>query len=208
MKPLKKIEEILEGPFIKFWLDKMESDLMLRFPDSPERFFIKEEQMVNFARIMLIIYYYAREEESIDETERLTNKHIVALKRATIYLLNRIQNLETDTSSWITIETIDQDTIYLSRIVDIFRKIRDNIVYDGFKRTDEDKDKLLYEKVHLQIPDLTKRQFRHIVDLGNFLDLVQRSPNYEKRYLRFVYKIYNENVSTDIKKELGLVFIE
>lgn len=208
MKFPQKIEEKIEGPSIKLWLDKMESDLMLRFPDSLERLFIKEEQMVNFARIMLIIYYYAKEEESIDETERLTNKHIVALKRATICLLNRIQNLETDTSFWITVEIIDQDTIYLSRIVDIFRKIKDNIVYDGLKRTDEDKDKLLYEKVHLQIPDLTKRQFRHIIDLGSFLDLVQRSPNYEKRYLRFVYKIYDENVSTDIKKELGLVFIE
>lgn len=40
------------------------------------------------------------------------------------------------------------------------------------KQTNEDKIKLLYEKVHLQIPDLKKSQFRHIIDLGNFLDLV------------------------------------
>lgn len=105
----------------------------------------------------------------------------------------------------ITIETIDQDVIYLSRIVDIFHTVKKNIVYDVMKRTNKDKDKLLYEKVHLQIPDLKKSQFRHIIDLGNFLVLVQRSPNYEKKYLRFVHQIYHKNVSADIKKDLGIV---
>lgn len=183
----------------------MESHLMKMFPDCPERLFIKEEQMVNFARIMLIIYNSAKDEKSINESERLTYKHIVAMKRATIRLLKQIQITDIDTSSLITVETIDQDVLYLSRIVDIFRTVKKNIVYDGMKRTNEDKDKLLYEKVHLQIPDLKKSQFRHIIDLGNFLDLVQRSPNYEKKYLRFVHQIYYENVSADIKKDLGIV---
>lgn len=200
-----KLTDKIEGPFAKRWLDRMESHLMRTFPDYPECLFIKEEQMVNFARLMLIIYNSAKEEKSISEIERLTYKHIVAMKRATIRLLNQIQISDIDTSPLITIETIDRDIIYLSRIVDIFRTARNTIVYDGMKRTDEDKDKLLYEKVQLQIPDLTKRQFRHIIDLGNFLDLVQRSPNYEKKYLRFVYKIYHENVSADIKRDLGLV---
>lgn len=202
---MKSIDK-LDGLFVKQWLDKMESHLMNRFPDYPERLFIKEEQMVNFARIMLIIYNSAKKEESIYDSERLTYKHIVAMKRATICLLKPIQSTDIDTtSSLITIETIDQDIIYLSRIVDIFRAVRMSIVYDGMKRTDEDKDILLYEKVQFQIPDLTKSQFRHIIDLGNFLDLVQRSPNYEKRYLRFVYQIYDENVRSDIKRGLGLI---
>lgn len=200
-----KLTDKVNGPFIKKWLDRMESDLMKIFPDCPERLFIKEEQMVNFARIMLIIFNSAKEEESISESERLTYNHIIAMKRATICLSHRIQITNIDTSFLITIETINKDIIYLSRIVNIFRTVRNNIIYDGMKRTDEDKDKLLYEKVQLQIPDLKKSQFRHIVDLGNFLDLVQRSPNYEKRYLRFIYQIYHENVSVDIKKDLGLV---
>lgn len=200
-----KITDKVEGPFVKRWLDRMESNLMRIFPDCPERLFIKEEQMVNFARIMLITNNSAEEEKSINEIERLTYKHIVAMKRATIHLQNRIDRSDIDTSSLITVETIDRDIIYLSRIVDIFRIVRDTIVYDGMKRTDEDKDKLLYEKVQLQIPDLTKRQFGHIIDLGKFLDLVQRSPNYEKKYLRFIYQIYYENVDSDIKKDLGLV---
>lgn len=200
-----KLTDKIDGPFVKRWLDRMESHLMKIFPDCPERLFIKEEQMVNFARIMLIIFNSAKEEKSISESECLTYKHIVAMKRATIRLLHRIQITGIDTSSLITIETINKDIIYRSSIVDIFRTARNNIVYDSMKRTDEDKDKLLYEKVQLQIPDLKKSQFRHIVDLGNFLDLVQRSPNYEKRYLRFVYQIYHENVNVDIKKDLELV---
>lgn len=214
MKLTEKIEEKIEGPFIKLWLDRMESDFMIRFPDYPERLFIKEEQMVNFARIMLIIYYYGKEEKFINnEIERLTYKHIIALRRETIQQLNHqiIQNSTNNIiSSSITTTTfeettINRDTIYLSRIVEIFRKVRNNIIYDGLKRTNEDKERILYEKVKRQIPDLTKRQFRHIIDLGNFLDLVQRSQNYEQKYLRFIYRIYNESVSTNIKKELGLV---
>lgn len=195
-----ELDEKIKGPFVKYWLDKMESNLMRTFPECPESLFIKEEQMVNFARIMLIIYNSSKEEKSIYEIERLTYKHIIAMKHATIRLLNRIQISDIDTSSLVTVETIDRDIIYLSRIVDIFYKARNTIVYDGMKRTDKDKDKLLYEKVHLQIPDLTKKQFRYIIDLANFLDLVQRSPNYEKKYLRFVYKIYHENVSLILKK--------
>lgn len=196
----------MEGPFIKSWLDRMENMLMITFPECSQQIFIKEEQMVNFARIMLVIYNSAKEEKDIDEIERLTYKHIIAIKRANRRLLNRIHNSnQVDTSLFITVDIIDQDITQLTRIVSIFRTIRDNIVYDGMKRTDEDKDILLYGNIKQFIPDLTKGQFGHLIDLVVFLDLVQRSPNYEKQYLRYVYAIYHQNVTDDIRKDLGLV---
>lgn len=195
----------MEGPFIKSWLNRMENNLMITFPECSQQLFIKEEQMVNFARIMLIIYNSAREEKDIHEIERLTYKHIVAIKRANKRLLNQIHNNQVDTSSFITVDIIDQDITQLARIVSIFRTIRDNIVYDGMKRTDEDKDILLYWNIKKFVPDLTKGQFGHIIDLVIFLDLVQRSPNYEKQYLRYVYAIYHQNVTDDIRRDLGLV---
>lgn len=87
-----KLPDKIEGPFAKWWLDRMKSHLMKMFPDCPERLFIKEEQMVNFARIMLIIDNSAKDEKSINESERLTYKHIVAMKRATIRLLKQFKS--------------------------------------------------------------------------------------------------------------------
>lgn len=194
----------MEGPFMEIWLKRMEASLMRTFPECSHRFFIKEEQMVNIARIMLIVNYSAKDEQDIHEVERLTIRHIVAIKRADRRRINQSRH-EIDTSSLITIDIIDQDIIYLTRIVDIFRMEKDTIVYDGMKRTASEKDRLLYEKIKLRIPELTKSQFGHIIDLTNFLDLVQRSPNYEKKYLRFIYGIYHENVNDEIRYNLGLV---
>lgn len=70
------------------------------------------DKMVNFAKIMLIIYNSAKDEKSINISQRLNYKHIVAMKRATIRLLKQIQITDIDTSSLITVETIDQDVIY------------------------------------------------------------------------------------------------